>query len=156
MARPGRGAVCRQAWISVSKKALQGQELGEDTDAKTMFDPTVGKTLVPFEKVQGFETPAHLFRAFAMFKEAVTVLYALAPSAWSGFEAQVYKTEASCGFALTQQYVGEVLRRLDLKEYPNIGALMKAGEHNRILDDLRPSFGPLEAKKNNQSKSNDT
>ena len=28
-------------------------------------------------------------------------------------------------------------RRLDLKEYPNIGALMACGEHNRILDDLR-------------------
>ena len=101
-----------QLWISVSKKALQGQDLAEDVDAKTFFDPTLGKTLVPFEKVQKFKTPAHLFRAFSMFKEAVTVLYNLAPRAWSGFETQVYRTEASCGFALTQQYVGEVLRRL--------------------------------------------
>ena len=132
-----------QLWISVSKKALQGQELAEEVDAKTLFDPTIGKTLVPFEKVQKFKTPAHLFRAFAMFKEAMTVLYNLAPRAWSGFEAQVYRTEASCGFALTQQYVGEVMRRLDQKDYPNIGALMAAGEHNRILDDLRPPLMPI-------------
>ena len=140
-----------QLWISVSKKALHGQELGEEVDAKTMFDPTIGKTLVPFEKVQTFRTPAHLLRAFAMFKEAVTVLFGLAPSAWTGFETQVYRTEAACGFALTQRYVGEVLRRLDHKDYPNIGALMAAGEHNRILDDLRPPLVPLVVPGGNES-----
>ena len=130
-------------WIAQSKRAIQGQDLGEEVDAKTMFDPVVGKTFVPFEKVQKFKTPAHLFRAFALFKEAVTVLFKLAPCAWSGFEAQVFRAESSLGFHITQQFVGEVLRRLDMKEYPNIGALLAAGEHNRILDDLRPPLQPI-------------
>ena len=49
---------------------------------------------------------------------------------------------AAMGYLLTQQFVGEVLRKLDQGAYPNIVDLMKAGEHNRIIDDLRP---PLKA-----------
>ena len=41
------------------------------------------------------------------------------------------------GFAVAQQFVGEVLRRLDLGDFANIVALLANGEHNRILDDLR-------------------
>ena len=126
-----------QLWHRMLKKALHGHELAEEVDQKTLFDATTGKTYVPFEKMPKCKTSAHLFRSFAMFKEAVTVLLCLAPRAWSGLESHVYRTEAAAGFLIAQQFVGEVLRRLDLKEYPNIGALMACGEHNRILDDLR-------------------
>ena len=125
-------------WGQLIKKALHGNDLAEEVDQKTLFDAATGKTYVPFEKMPKCKTPAHLFRAFAMFKEAVTVLHCLAPRAWSGLESQVYRTEAAVGFLIAQQFVEEVLRRLDLKEYPNVGALMACGEHNRILDDLRP------------------
>ena len=127
-----------QLWHKVLDKALHGHELAEERDNKTLFDAATGKTYIPFEKMPKCKTPAHLFRSFSMFKEAVTVLYCLAPRAWSGLESHVYRTEAASGFLIAQQFVGEVLRRLDLKEYPNIGALMACGEHNRILDDLRP------------------
>lgn len=132
-----------QLWHKQLKKTLQGHELAEEVDQKTLFDASTGKTYVPFEKMPKCKTPAHLFRAFSSFKEAVTVLYCLAPRAWSGMESHVYRTEASVGFLVAQQFVGEVLRRLDLKEYPNIGALMACGEHNRILDDLRPPLAPI-------------
>ena len=127
-----------QLWHRMLKKSLDGHELAEEVDQKTLFDATTGKTYVPFEKMPKCRTSAHLFRSFAMFKEAVTVLHCLAPRAWSGLESHVYRTEAAVGFLIAQQFVGEVLRRLDLQEYPNIGALMACGEHNRILDDLRP------------------
>ena len=132
-----------QLWHKILKKVLGGHELAEEVDNKTLFDAATGKTYVPFEKMPKCKTPAHLFRAFAMFKEAVTVLYCLAPRAWTGMESHVYRTEAAVGFLIAQQFVGEVLRRLDLKEYPNIGALMACGEHNRILDDLRPPLMPV-------------
>ena len=48
------------------------------------------------------------------------------------------------GFLVAQQFVGEVLRRLDLKEYDNVETLLRNGEHNRILDDLRPPLAPLQ------------
>jgi len=111
-------------------------------DQKSLFDPSTGKTLVPFEKVTKCQTPGHLFRAFAMFKETVTILLKLAPKVWTEFESRVYHTEAAMGHLLTQQFIGEVLRKLDQGAYPNIVALMRAGEHNRIIDDLRP---PLKA-----------
>jgi hypothetical protein len=141
-----------QLWISISKKAIQGQDLAEETDAKTMFDPTVGRTFVPFDKVPKFKTPGQLFRAFSLFKEAVTVLFGLAPRAWAGFETTVFRTEAARGFLPTQQYIGEVLRRLDAKEYSNIGTLLAAGEHNRILDDVCAVHKPLPVGEENTSK----
>ena len=107
-----------QLWHRMLKKSLDGHELAEEVDQKTLFDATTGKTYVPFEKMPKCRTSAHLFRSFAMFKEAVTVLHCLAPRAWSGLESHVYRTEAAVGFLIAQQFVGEVLRRLDLQEYP--------------------------------------
>ena len=130
-----------QLWTHCLKKVLHGHDSAEVVDEKTFFDTSTGKPIVPFEKMPKCKTPAHLFRAFSMFKEAITVLKCLAPRAWSGMESAVYRTEASLGFLIAQQFVGEVLRRLDRKEYCNIGALMANGEHNRIVDDLRPPLG---------------
>ena len=48
----------------------------------------------------------------------------MASRAWTGMESHIYRTESVAGFLISQQFVGEVLRRLDLKEYPNIGALV--------------------------------
>ena len=131
-----------QLWHKTLKKSLDGLDLAEEVDQKTLFDTTTGKPYVPFEKMPKCKTPAHLFRAWSLFKEAVTVLHSLAPRAWSGLESQIYRAEASVGFLIAQQFVGEVLRRLDAKEYVNIAVLLRAGEHNRILDDLRPPGPP--------------
>ena len=54
--------------------------------------------------------------------------------------------------------MGEVLRRLDLGDFANIVALLANGEHNRILDDLRPTiqlYPPLREKDVNSEKEND-
>jgi hypothetical protein len=130
-----------QLWTRCLKQAMFGLDLAEAVDEKTFFDTSTGKAIVPFEKMPKCKTAAHLFRAFSMFKEAITVLLCLAPRAWSAMEAQVYRTEASLGFLIAQQFVGEVLRRLDKKEYRHVGELLANGEHNRIVDDLRPSPG---------------
>ena len=130
-----------QLWTRCLKQAMFGLDLAEAVDEKTFWDTSTGKAIVPFEKMPKCKTPAHLFRAFSMFKEAITVLLCLAPRAWSAMEAQVYRTEASLGFLIAQQFVGEVLRRLDKKEYRHIGELLANGEHNRIVDDLRPPPG---------------
>ena len=129
-------------WCTLVKAVVRSQDTAEVVDQKSLFDPTTGKTLVPFEKLTKCQTPAHLFRAYAMFKETVTILLKLAPKVWTNFETKVYQAEAAMGHLLTQQFVGEVLRKLDQGAYPNIVDLMKAGEHNRIIDDLRP---PLKA-----------
>lgn len=125
-------------FCTLVKAVVRSQDTAEVVDQKSLFDPTTGKTLVPFEKVTKCQTPGHLFRAFAMFKETVTILLKLAPKVWTNFETKVYHTEAAMGHLLTQQFVGEVLRKLDQGAYPNIVDLMRAGEHNRIIDDLRP------------------
>ena len=129
-------------FCTLVKAVVRSQDAAEVVDQKSLFDPSTGKTLVPFEKVTKCQTPGHLFRAFAMFKETVTILLKLAPKVWTEFESRVYHTEAAMGHLLTQQFIGEVLRKLDQGAYPNIVALMRAGEHNRIIDDLRP---PLKA-----------
>jgi len=133
-----------QLWHKILKMVLSGQDLAEEVDQKTYFDATTGKTYTPFEKMPKCRTAAHLFRAFSMFKEAVTVLHGLAPRAWAGFEKQLYRAEAYHGHVIAQQFTGEVLRSLDLKEYDNVEMLLQCGEHNRILDDLRPPPGPLQ------------
>ena len=145
-------------WHAILKKVVIGQDSFEEVEQKTLFDTASGKVHVPFEKMPKCKTPAHLFMAFAMFKEGITVLKQTAPRAWSGLETQVFRTESTMGFAIAQQFVGEVLRRLDLGDFPNIVSLMANGEHNRILDDLRPIlpvYQPLREKDANSEKEND-
>ena len=144
-------------WHAILKKVVIGQDSFEEAEQKTLFDAASGKVHVPFEKMPKCKTPAHLFMAFAMFKEGITVLNRTAPRAWSGLETQVFRTESTMGFAIAQQFVGEVLRRLDLGDFPNIVSLLANGEHNRILDDLRPVvqfYQPLRENDANSEKEN--
>jgi hypothetical protein len=115
-------------WHMILKKVIVGQDSYEEIEQKTLFDSTTNKVYVPFEKMPKCKTPAHLFLAFAMFKEAITVLRRTALRAWSGLEAQLYRTEATMGFAVAQQFVGEVLRRLDLHDFENIVCLLASGD----------------------------
>jgi hypothetical protein len=137
-------------WHSILKKVVVGQDTFEETEQKTLFDATTCKVHVPFEKMPKCKTPAHLFMAFAMFKEGITVLKQTAPCAWSGLQTQLFRTEATMGYAVAQQFVGEVLRRLDLGDFTNIVSLLANGEHNRILDDLRPPLQSLQDLSQNQ------
>ena len=132
-----------QLWHKMVKHAVDGLDSAEETDSKSFYDANTGKTYVPFQKMPKCQRPGHLFRAWSKFREVVTSLYDLAPKAWDGLEKRIYRTEETMGFLIAQQFVGEVLRKLDLKEFESVGALLAHGEHNRVLDDLRPPLVPV-------------
>ena len=75
--------------------------------------------------------------ALVVFCSTITQLKDLAPCVWQEFLRRVMFVETANGFLLAQEFVDAVLRKLDEKTYPSITDFMRAGEHNRIIDELR-------------------
>ena len=120
---------------TVVKSTEQGVDLKPDTSE--LYDSALGKRYVPFAKTTKCSSGSKLMYALMVFCSTITKLKDLAPCVWQEFLRRVMFLETANGFLLAQEFVDAVLRKLDEKTYPSITDFMRAGEHNRIIDELR-------------------
>ena len=135
-------------WATLFQACVKNVEKGMDIkpEAGEMFDAVSGKRYVPFPGSMKVSSGAKLMHSLDVFCDALISLKNLAPSVWREFKRRVVQTESTDGFIFAQEFVDATLRKLDEKAYTDIHALMRAGEHNRILDEIKhnvkPSFDP--------------
>ena len=133
---------------TVVKNVVSGISLQADPDE--MYDTVARQRVVAFKRAAKVTSGSMLMYSVHVFCEAITQIKNLAPVAWREFIRRVMLCEVSEGFIFAQEFVDCCLRRLDEQTYPSIVDLMRAGEHNRILDELRhtvkPTFVPKDDK----------
>jgi len=129
---------------TVVKNSVSGLSMQANPDE--MYDTVLRQRVVAFKKAVKVTSGAMLMYTVHVFCEAISQIRDLAPVAWREFIRKVMLVETTEGFIFGQEFVDCCLRKLDENAYPTIIDLIKAGEHNRIYDDLRhtvkPSFDP--------------
>ena len=118
---------------------VKGVEKGLDLKPESgeMFDTTSGKRYVPFPGATKTTSGAKLMHSLDVFCDTIISLKNQAPFVWREFKRRVMLCESTEGFIFAQEFVDAILRKLDEKVYTDILALMRAGEHNRILDEIK-------------------
>lgn len=118
----------------VIKGVVKDADVQEDT--REMFDPSSGKKFVPFAKATKAEDGVQLMYCVHVFAQTLQSMARLAPKALFDFTRDVSRVIQLKGHKFGQEYIDAILRKVDEKVYANIVSLYRAGEHNKIHDQL--------------------
>ena len=112
----------------------KGEEFQEVT--AEMLDPVTGKKYLPFPKTRKASSVVNLMYALQVFTITLTSLTGEAPLVYFRLTKEVTRVAATRGAREAHEFLDAVLRKIDEGIFPNIVALFKSGEQNRILTDL--------------------
>ena len=139
--KPGTGTAYKQAtypqatlFQTIVKACVKGQELPEES--KAMFDPTTGKTYVPFGGSVKVDTTTQLIYCAHTFVTSMLTIKNEAPKVYYEFMRDVARVADDKGARFAQEYIDILLRFLDEKRFPSMVALYKTGEPTRTFTEL--------------------
>jgi hypothetical protein len=120
---------------------VRGVENGVEysENKRAMFDPSSGKSYVPFESATKVTSGENLVYAFHIYCVVMCSMVKEAPQVYFLIMKEITRVTLTHGFKFAHKYVDALLRKLDEKVFSNPVALMKSGEHNRVLADLEKS-----------------
>ena len=105
-------------------------------DSSTVFDPATGRTLTPFAKAVKVSSGANLIYAVNLLVVFCTSVMKKAPKVYFRFMEVIVQITNSHGHVFAHKLADAMLRKLDVGHYDSPISLMKAGEHNMIIDSL--------------------
>jgi hypothetical protein len=106
-------------------------------DSASVFDPSSGKTLVPFARAMKVTSGANLIYALSLLVIFYTSVMKKAPKVYFRFMEVIVQVTGSHGHSFAHKLADGMLRKLDAGLFDNPAALMKAGEHNMIIDTIQ-------------------
>jgi len=105
-------------------------------EAKTYFDKETGKQYIPFERATKLDSDPQFMYCVFTFVTTMQLVTGEAPFVYFNFMRDVTRCCTERGARFTHEYVDNILKALDEGRYPSMVALYKAGEYNRIRDEL--------------------
>ena len=119
---------------SVVKAHMRGAESHDDS--KEMFDPSTGKTYVPFTSSIKVVTTTQLMYCVHTYVTTMIGLKNEAPRVYFEFVRDVARVADDKGARFAQEYVDLLLRYLDDKRFPSMVTLYNTGEPSRTFTEL--------------------
>ena len=139
--KPGTGTAYKQAtypqatlFQTIVKAAVRGTELPDDS--KEMFDPSTGKSYVPFEKSVKVQSIAQFMHAGHTFVLTMMGIKQEAPKVYYEFSRDIARVAEDKGPRFAQEYVDTILRFLDEKRFPSMVSLYQTGDPTRAFTEL--------------------
>ena len=97
-----------------------------------MLDVATGKKMIPFEKATKVTSGGNLMYALHVFVITIMGLLKESFKVYDGFFRDCNLVCESRGYLYCQEYASKILEVLDMKLFPNMPALYRHGDHNRV------------------------
>ena len=120
---------------SLIKRIEKGETPADDS--ASVFDPSSGKTLVPFARAMKVTSGANLIYALSLLVIFYTSVMKKAPKVYFRFMEVLVQVTGSLGYRFAHKLADVMLRKLDAGLFDSPSALMRAGEHNMIIDTIQ-------------------
>ena len=139
--KPGTGLAYKQTtypqatlFQSIIKSVVRGLTMLDE--GKEMFDPSTGKTYVPFEKATKVNSDSQIMFAANTFVMTMLGVKKEAPKVYYEFIRDLSRVVDDKGHRFAQEYVDNLLRMLDEKRFPSMVSLYISGEPSRTFTEL--------------------